>query len=81
MCSEGGLEVIANETVPAALPLVTASLIPGLVVNALDTGVPPAELARQIKPLIGLTERQAMAVEHFRTRMEDNPFGRTLVFL
>jgi hypothetical protein len=31
MCSEGGLEVIENEAVPATLPLVTASLIPGHV--------------------------------------------------
>jgi hypothetical protein len=51
----------------------TQAAIRNLVVNALETGVPPAELARQIRPLIGLTERQAQAVESFRTRLEDHP--------
>src|SRR5712691_4785501 len=31
LCSEEGLEVIENEAIPATLPLVTASLIPGQI--------------------------------------------------
>lgn len=44
----------------------TRLAIRGIVARAFSDGIPPAEMARQIQPLIGLTRAQAVAVERTR---------------
>jgi len=42
-----------------------------VIVRAIRRGVPPLEAARQIREMVGLTQRQAMAVAHFREELEN----------
>jgi HK97 family phage portal protein len=49
----------------------TRAAVRELVARAFEQGVPPASLARQIKPLIGLTRRQAQAVDTFRATLTE----------
>lgn len=49
----------------------TRKAIRATIRQALDDGLPPSEVARRIRSLIGLTERDALAVGRLRTRLED----------
>jgi HK97 family phage portal protein len=53
----------------------TRAAIRELVARAFEEGVPPASLARQIRPLIGLTRRQAQAVDTFRATLSEAGAG------
>ena len=48
----------------------TEQAIRDTLVRGLETGTPPRELARAIRPVIGLNRRQAAALEAFRRRLE-----------
>jgi len=51
----------------------TRGAIREVVRSAFETGVPPKAAARLIRPLIGLTERDAQAVINLRQRLLDSP--------
>lgn len=48
------------------------------ILRAADQGTPPAATARQLKGLIGLTERQTIAVQNFRRALESGQHGLAL---
>ena len=48
--------------------------VKSLISRGITDGIPPRKLAKDIVDTgIGLTDRQALAVERFRTRLENNP--------
>lgn len=49
-----------------------------ILFNAVRTGVAPAAQARLIRPMIGLTSRQAQAVMNYRAALETGAYRRTL---
>ncbi len=55
----------------------TRAAIRELVTRGFRNGVPPRELAKQIKPLIGLNRQQARAVENYRTGLVASGLSRT----
>lgn len=50
-------------------PARTQGRVRRLVAQAIDEGVPPRELARMLRGVVGLTEQQAEAVANFRRRL------------
>lgn len=48
----------------------TKEAIRGVLVSGMTAGRNPRDVAREVKPVIGLTERQAKAVQNFRRELE-----------
>ncbi len=75
---QGRLDLVSRDMVAAAqrsaaqlvtrVTAETRQAIRRIIVRAFKDGIPPREAAKLIKPLIGLTERQAMAVLALRAR-------------
>lgn len=56
----------------------TQAGIRALLLNAVTQGIAPAQQARAIQPLIGLTERDARAVLNYRRALEDRQYRSAL---
>lgn len=57
----------------------TEKAIRNLIATAIRTGIPPAEAARTIRPLIGLTSAQGQAVMKYREQLIESGLSREVI--